>query len=122
MIEALEREREESIWLSENMLRLVREHGIQFVAIRNQAVMAHADRFCELIAKLEADGEDSRSMKIELLSDDNTPRIVEALLLLRVGAIENRPARDGVDAAVAFRDATAGDGRLLPDRLGGSFQ
>ncbi len=58
------------------MLRLVREHGIQFVAIRNYAVMAHADRFSERIAKLEADGGDSRSMKIELISDDNTPRIV----------------------------------------------
>ena len=76
LIEALEREREDSIWLSENMLRLVKEYGIQFVAIRNQAVMAHADRFSQLIAKLEADGEDSRSVKIELLSDDNTPRIV----------------------------------------------
>ena len=46
------------------------------MAIRNRAVIAHADRFSERIAKLEADGEDSRSMKIELLSDDNPPRIV----------------------------------------------
>lgn len=46
------------------------------MAIRNHAVIAHADRFSELIAKLEADGGDSWSMKIELLSDDNAPRIV----------------------------------------------
>ena len=39
LIEALEREREDSIWLSENMLRLVKEYGIQFAAIRNQAVI-----------------------------------------------------------------------------------
>ena len=58
------------------MLRLVKEYGIQFVAIRNQAVIAHADRFSELIGKREADGEGSRSGKIELLSDENTPHIV----------------------------------------------
>ena len=38
LIQDLERERRDSLWLSENMTDLIEEYGIQFVAIRDQEI------------------------------------------------------------------------------------
>ena len=75
LIQDLERDREDSIWLSTHMLELFETYGPRFVAIRHQKIVDHSSRFSELLAKLEAAGVEMSSVTIELLTNDTTPRI-----------------------------------------------
>ena len=67
MIQALEREKRDVIWLHEHMGELADRYGVKFVAVRDEEVVGHSERLSDLFQDLERDGVDQRKVTIELL-------------------------------------------------------
>lgn len=72
VIEGIEQYRRDSVFIEENHQNLMEMHSGQWIAVKNEELVAHEDGFEELFIKLDALGIERQSTVIRFL-DPNPP-------------------------------------------------